>query len=133
MSVSKELVSAIVSGGVQNPFPLYDELREIDDGVPWANELGGWVCTRYADVRRIYTEHEIFSSDTYSDMHDAVYGSAVGEHRRFLDIFVQQFMLTDPPAHTEIRSLLRSAFTPPLPPTLADGDRRGHRGRPWTT
>jgi len=112
MSVSKELVSAIVSGGVQNPFPLYDELREIDEGVHWADELGGWVCTRYTDIRRIYTEHEIFSSDTYSDMHDAVYGSAVGEHRRFLDIFVQQFMLTDPPAHTEIRSLLRRAFTP---------------------
>jgi cytochrome P450 len=112
MSTSKELVSAIVSGGVQNPFPLYDELREIDEGVHWADELGGWVCTRYADIRRIYTEHEIFSSDTYSDMHDAAYGAVVGEHRRFLDIFGQQFMLTDPPAHTEIRSLLRSAFTP---------------------
>jgi cytochrome P450 len=112
MPTSKELISAIVSGGVQNPFPLYDELREIDDGVHWADELGGWVCTRYDDVRRIYTEHETFSSDTYSDPHDAVYGPAVGEHRRFLDIFVQQFMLTDPPAHTEVRSLLRRAFTP---------------------
>jgi len=80
MSTSKELVSAIVSGGVQNPFPLYDELREIDEGVHWADELGGWVCTRYADIRRIYTEHEIFSGDTYSDMHDAAYGAVVGEH-----------------------------------------------------
>jgi cytochrome P450 len=112
MSTSRKLISAIVSGGVQNPFPLYDELREIDEGVHWADELGGWVCTRYDDVRRVYTEHEIFSSDTYSDLHDAVYDARAGEHQRFLDIFVQQFMLTDPPAHTEIRSLLRSAFTP---------------------
>jgi cytochrome P450 len=41
-----------------------------------------------------------------------VYGPVVDEHRRFLDIFLQQFMLTDPPAHTEIRRLLRSTFTP---------------------
>ena len=73
---------------VQDPFPLYD------------------------DVRHIYTDHETFSSDYYFDQHQAVYGPVVGEHRRFLDIFLQQFMLTDPPAHTEIRRLLRSAFTP---------------------
>ena len=78
----------------------------------WADELGGWLCTRYHDVRRIYTDHETFSSDYYFDQHQAVYGPVVGEHRRFLDIFLQQFMLTDPPAHTEIRTLLRSAFTP---------------------
>jgi cytochrome P450 len=112
MPTSNELVSAIVSGGVQNPFPLYDDLRELDQGVHWADELGGWLCTRYDDVRRIYTDPETFSSDYYFDQHEAVYGPVVGAHRRFLDIFVQQFMLTDPPAHTEIRTLLRSAFTP---------------------
>jgi hypothetical protein len=41
MSTPNELVSAIVTGGVQNPFPLYDELRELDQGVHWADELGG--------------------------------------------------------------------------------------------
>ena len=112
MPTSNELISAIVTGGVQNPFPLYDELRELDHGVHWADELGGWLCTRYDDVRRIYTDHETFSSDYYFDQHQAVYGPVVGEHRRFLDIFLQQFMLTDPPAHTEIRTLLRGAFTP---------------------
>jgi cytochrome P450 len=112
MSTAKDLISAIATGGVQDPFPLYDQLREIDQGVHWADELGGWLCTRYDDVRRVYTEHQTFSSDIYSELHDAVYGPVVGEHRRFLDIFVQQFMLTDPPAHTEIRSLLRRAFTP---------------------
>jgi cytochrome P450 len=111
MSTSKELISAIVTGGVQNPFPLYDELRELGNGVHWADELGCWLCTRYDDIRRIYTEHETFSSEYYSDLHDGAYGPAVGEDRRFFDIFVQQFMLTDPPAHTEIRALLRGAFT----------------------
>src|SRR5215467_10723346 len=112
MSTPKELISAIVGGGVQNPFPLYNELRELDEGVHWAEELDGWLCTRYADVRHIYSEHEIFSSDYYSDLHDASHGPAVGDHRRFFDVFVQQFMLTDPPAHTEVRSVLRGAFTP---------------------
>ena len=88
MSTSNELISAIVTGAVQDPFPLDD------------------------DVRRIYTDHETFSSDYYFDQHQAVYGPVVGEHRRLLDIFLQQFMLTDPAAHTEIRRLLRSAFTP---------------------
>lgn len=112
MSTPHELISAIVTGGVQNPFPLYDELRELDMGVHWADELGGWLCTRYDDVRGIYTDHETFSSDYYFDQHQVVYGPVAGEHRRFLDIFLQQFMLTDPPAHTEIRTVLRSAFTP---------------------
>src|SRR5882757_1949568 len=112
MATPNELISAIVSGGVQNPFPLYDELRELDQGVHWAEELGGWLCTRYDDIRRIYTEHETFSSNYYFDQHKAVYGPVAGEHQRFLDIFLQQFMLTDPPVHTELRAILRSAFTP---------------------
>jgi len=111
MSSSKTLISAIATGGVQNPFPMYEELRELDNGVHWAEELGGWLCTRHDDIRRIYTDHETFSSEYYSDLHDGAYGPAVGEHRRFFDIFVQQFMLTDPPAHTEVRALLRTAFT----------------------
>ena len=93
--------------------PLYDELRELGQGVRWADELGGWLCTRYdEDVRRIYTDHETFSSDYYFDQRPGCVRPGGREHRRFLDIFLQQFMLTDPPAHTEVRRLLRSAFTP---------------------
>jgi hypothetical protein len=63
----------------------------------------------------------------------------LSEHRRFLDIFLQQFMLTDPPAHTEIRRLLRSAFTPRSPGRAdprsggrsGSGCRRCRRTPPW--
>ena len=91
---------------------MYDELRERDTGAHWAEELGGWMFTRYDDVRRIYNDHSTFSSERYAQMAIARHGPAWGEQRRFMDISTQQFMLTDPPAHTEIRAILRSAFTP---------------------
>ncbi len=31
--------------------------------VRFAEPFGGWVVTRYADVDRVLTEHEVFSSD----------------------------------------------------------------------
>jgi cytochrome P450 len=108
----RELITAITNGAVQDPFPLYERLRECDEGVHWADELGGWVCTRYDDVRRVHTDPAVFSSDYYSDLSDAVHGPAPGAHSRFMAISSQQFMLSDPPAHTEIRSILRSAFAP---------------------
>jgi len=107
-----ELIATIVKGGVQDPFPLYNELRELDEGVHWAEELGGWLCTRYHDVRRIYTDPGTFSNDYYSDLSEAMYGPPLGIHRRFTEITSLQFMLNDPPRHTEIRSILRKAFTP---------------------
>ena len=107
-----EIITALLNGTVQNPYPLYNSLRELDQGVHWADELDGWLCTRYADIRHIYSDDDTFSAKWWVDDNHNIQRAAADEHRRFLSIYTQQFMLTDPPAHTEIRSILRTSFTP---------------------
>ncbi|GAA3568101.1 cytochrome P450 [Amycolatopsis ultiminotia] len=109
---TEEVFADLFGGVVQDPFPLYDELRETGDGVHYSSLLQSHFVTRYADVRRIATDFRTFSSDLFdvtpAGMHDA--GDA--EHRRFAEIAGRLFMFADPPVHTRIRSTFRAAFTP---------------------
>ncbi len=112
VSASTEMITASLNGTVQDPFPLYNALREHDGGVHWAAELNGWLCTRYDDIRRIYSDNDTFSAERFESGGDDTHGLERDDHRRFMSIFTQQFMLTDPPKHTEIRSILRTSFSP---------------------
>ncbi|WP_033294103.1 cytochrome P450 [Amycolatopsis jejuensis] len=107
-----ELLSDVVVGGVRDPFPLYNELRELDEGVHWCAELGGWFATRAADVRRMNEDLV-----TYSNNH-GVQSGAVGFNpddpveARFGEVAPNYLIFLDPPIHTKVRSVYRHAFTP---------------------
>lgn len=105
------IIDDLVLGAVQDPFPLYDELRETGSGVHWSELLNGWVFGRYDDIRFMGAEHGTFSSETFFDTAPGVHDPDDPEHRRFISISSQQFMFYDPPRHTRIRSLFRKAFT----------------------
>jgi cytochrome P450 len=105
------VITAISTGDVQNPFPLYGALREMGEGVHWAEELGGWVCTRYDDVRRTCMKPSEFSNAYFFDLAGATHDPEIEAHRRYIEISSQQFMLSDPPEHTEIRAILRGTFS----------------------
>lgn len=109
---AEDVITAIVAGGVQDPFPLYETARELDTGVHWSSILNGWVICRYADVHAMCCDHETFSNDYFYEMPNGVHNPAMEEHRRYIAISSQQFMVTDPPIHTRIRSVFRGAFTP---------------------
>lgn len=110
---SVERVFADLFGGVvQDPFPLYDELRETGDGVHFSPLLQAHFVTRYADVRRIATDHGTFSSDLFTVTPAGLHDPADTEHQRFVEIASRLFMFADPPVHTRIRSTFRTAFTP---------------------
>jgi cytochrome P450 len=111
-ATSADLITALTTAAVQDPFPIYEQLRELDHGVHWAEELGGWVCTRYDDVKQTFTDTATFSNEYFFDLASAVHEPTFSAHLRYVDISSKQFMLTDPPAHTEVRSILRGAFTP---------------------
>lgn len=107
-----ELLSDVVIGGVRDPFPLYNALRELDEGVHWCEELGGWFATRAADVRRMNEDLV-----TYSNEH-GVQSGAVGfdpsdpVQARFGEVAPNYLIFIDPPLHTTVRSVFRHAFTP---------------------
>lgn len=107
-----ELLSDVVVGGVRDPFPLYSQLRELDEGVHWCEELQGWFATRAHDVRRMNED-----LTTYSNNH-GVQSGAVGfdpsdpVQARFGEVAPNYLIFLDPPVHTTVRSVFRNAFTP---------------------
>ena len=107
-----ELMSALFGGQVQDPYPVYAELREIGDGIHWSDDLQAYMVTRYADVRKIGSDPKTFSSDLFYDSAPSSHDPHNPEHLRFLDAASRLFMFADPPTHTRIRSTFRHAFTP---------------------
>jgi cytochrome P450 len=90
-----------------NPYPLYHRLRT-EDPVHWDPFLHAWVVTRYCDVVRVLHD---FSADR----------TPTPEQLRRMDlsalspiaaVMVKQMLFLDAPAHTRLRSLASSAFTP---------------------
>jgi cytochrome P450 len=105
-------ITALVSGGVEDPFPLYDTIRELGSGVHWSNALNAWVVGRYDDVHAMFSDPVTFSNDYFYEMPTGIHDPDNPEHKRYIAINSQQFMVMDPPEHTRIRSIFRGAFTP---------------------
>jgi cytochrome P450 len=104
-----------------DPFPVFAELRERDP-VHWNAVLGGWVLTRYADVKTVLHDRR-FSADRITPFRDHLAPDrreGVAELLRMLGLWA---VFNDPPEHTRRRALLNKAFTSraveALRPTIA--------------
>jgi len=90
-----------------NPYPLYARLRE-EAPVYFDPFLHTWVVTRYADVMKVLLT---FSADRTPspDQLSAMGMSAIGP---IAQVMVKQMLFLDPPAHTRLRSLAATVFSP---------------------
>lgn len=107
-----EIIDAIVMGGVQDPFPLYEQLRELGNGLHRSSTLGGWIATRAADLRASASDHETYSNDMAAATGAGAHDPDDPRQRRFAEIQSKFLFFLDPPEHTAVRSVFRSAFTP---------------------
>jgi len=90
-----------------DPYPLYDRLRT-EEPVHWDAVLHAWVVTRYADVVTVL--QRCSAERTPDPEHLAEMGlEAFGPIAR---VMKRQMIFNDPPAHSRIRRLAASAFTP---------------------
>jgi cytochrome P450 len=105
-------IADLLLGGLQDPYPVYAELRETGDGVHWCDVLQGYLVCRYDDVRYLGSDPRKFSSDIFYDSSPSWHDPSNSEHLRFLDSASRLFMFSDPPVHTRIRSSFRHVFTP---------------------
>ncbi len=98
-----------------DPYPLYARLRE-EAPVYFDPFLHTWVVTRYADVLKILLT---FSADrTPSPEQLSAMGmSAIGP---IAQVMVKQMLFLDPPAHTRLRSLAATVFSPRRVKILAE-------------
>ncbi len=92
-----------------DPFPTLAALRA-EDPVHWSDGLGGWVLTRYDDVRQGLKDRR-HSSDRIRPF----LGQAKGETRELVEELGRYLSLwavfNDPPVHTRLRGLMNKAFT----------------------
>ncbi|MBM7841434.1 cytochrome P450 [Herpetosiphon giganteus] len=81
-----------------NPYPWFKTMRE-QNPVYFDQTLGSWVVFRYADVKQVMTDYEHFSS-------------APPDRGDGMNMFANSMLMTDPPRHRQLRSLVNLAFTP---------------------
>jgi pimeloyl-[acyl-carrier protein] synthase len=90
-----------------NPYPLYRRLRT-EDPVHWDPFLHAWVVTRYSDVVRVLHD---FSADR-TPAPEQLERMNLSALSPIAAVMVKQMLFLDAPAHTRLRSLASSAFTP---------------------
>lgn len=90
-----------------NPYPLFHRLRT-EDPVHWDRFLHAWVVTRYCDVVHVLHYFSADRTPTPKQLKDMNL-SALSP---IAAVMVKQMLFLDAPAHTRLRSLASSAFTP---------------------
>ena len=81
---------------LENPYPHYQKWRK-DSPIWWAEDVGGWVLSRYDDVRAILKDAVLFSSKAMGE----------GDQRAI----ALPLLTDDPPRHTQLRAIVNKAFT----------------------
>lgn len=93
-----------------NPYLQLGRLRE-GDPVHRSEALQAWVLTRYDDCLRVMRDAETFSSDVMQA--GGSLATALREQRRETPLGEARTVLgSDPPTHTQLRSIVNRAFTP---------------------
>ncbi|MDJ0382595.1 cytochrome P450 [Streptomyces sp. G-G2] len=107
----RDLVAAVSTGAPEYrtcPYPAYAALREQAPVCRLTPPHGveTYLITRYDDARDALSDRR-FSKDMRGamDTYHAVFGS-------FFDALDDNLLFADPPRHTRLRRVLRSAFTP---------------------
>lgn len=97
-------------GFLANPFPTFKRLRD-EDPVHWSKNLGGWVLTRYEDVREVMVGNDM-SSDRLSPFFKRVTGEQRDKISDLIKYLGKWAVFRDPPEHTHLRGLMNQPFTP---------------------
>jgi len=90
-----------------NPYPLYRNLRE-QAPVALDPYLSCWVVTRYDDVLTVLKE---FSADRTPSA-EFMRKLGLDEIGPLAEVMSRQMLFLDAPAHTHLRKLCSTAFTP---------------------
>lgn len=97
------------AANVANPFPILARLRA-EDPVHRSDIMGGWVLTRYDDVRNALKDNRL-SADRISPFLNHLppdERQSIAELGAMLQRWV---VFMDPPRHTQMRALMNRAFT----------------------
>jgi len=95
-----------------DPFAIYDQLRE-HDPVHWSPALNAWVITRYEDVRAVLTGPDM-TVDRLTPFYEKLPPKEAETLREIVHYLNLWLAFQDPPSHTRLRRVMRTAFATPL-------------------
>lgn len=93
-----------------DPYPLYDQVRT-HDPVHWNQADNSWYVMRYADLMSIIRDDRL-SSERFKTMVMSLSEEEQKRYSPFIESVTSWILMSDPPSHTRIRSLVNKAFTP---------------------
>jgi pimeloyl-[acyl-carrier protein] synthase len=114
-TLERNVLEALLSPeGIQNPYPIYDRLRETAP-VFWNPAMQIWMLTRYHDIMTALNDSR-FSSDWTSTFR---FLRPLDEEEqpifeRLLEFFSLWMQASDAPKHQSIRAPIQKAFTPKM-------------------
>jgi cytochrome P450 len=94
---------------IADPYPVFRRLQAADP-VHWSEILGGWVLTRYDDVRAGLHDSRLSSDRITPFLEHSERGRP--EVQELGQLVGRWAVFTDPPTHTRLRQLMNTAFTP---------------------
>jgi cytochrome P450 len=94
---------------VRDPYPV---LARLQDRAPvfWSERMGGWVATRYDDIRAAFRDPRL-SSDRIRPFVRQLKGELAEIVKPLGDNLALWAVFNDPPDHTRLRGLMNKAFT----------------------
>ena len=81
---------------IANPYPLYAQWRA-EQPIWWADDVQGWVLSRYDDVRSVLKDPANYSSEVAPARSDSTLSLPL--------------LHDDPPRHTNLRAIVNRSFT----------------------
>lgn len=94
---------------IERPYEYFGELRE-NDPVHWNEKWGGWIVTRYEDVRQCLQDDEHLSVEVEADrLRESSLELPEAE-----SMFPRWIIYLDPPEHTKLRRIIGEAFNPEM-------------------
>ncbi|MFO7192412.1 cytochrome P450 [Thermocrispum sp.] len=93
----------------EQPHPYWAQLRR-EQPVCWDGSQTAWLITRYEDVRTGLTEPQLFSSNRIAPLLEKLAPARRAKLEPILSIMRDWMVVTDPPAHTRLRTLANAAF-----------------------
>jgi cytochrome P450 len=98
---------------IDDPYDTYAELRATAP-VAYSDALGGWVVTRYDDVRNALHDYDHLSNFGWELRYLSRLEPAVQEElpELFAHFNTRGLIYSDPPEHTRLRRLVGGAFLP---------------------
>lgn len=90
---------------LENPYPVYDQLRS-EDPVQWDDAVNAWLVTSHEGVQRVLKSREA-SSDRVS----LARGRYAERYAPTFDVLARIMIQADDPVHKNLRNLVHDAFT----------------------